>query len=502
MPREKELNCKWFFGKEAPGNGRGPNNPTALTFKGSKYHSLIRESIQNSLDAVDDGTKPVIVSFDHGIFEGRDFPEFFKLNEHIKGCLDRFPEDENAKKLFRPMLKFFASSFINQRMDYLRITDTNTTGMYYDADNPTNPSSTFHAFMFEGSASKQDNKGSGGSFGFGKAAFWVVSSISTVFVSSKTDTQVSFVGQTKLCTHYHGDLKTEFASNGLYSTNGDGRVITDEQLIPEIFRPKEKGTSIYILGADYIDENIRKELVEAVLRNFWMAIYRNKLIVKIDHGKVIIDKEHLSELMKEYFEDSSNNEKIENYEYNPRYFYEIVVNAENGSSDKYKKLEGNVIMKGKEVPVVLYIHKLQDARQFVFMRSPLMTVYTEKKGLYKGAAGVFICESEEGNNHLREMEDWKHDYWKREFYEARGNTPSIEAAHTLSAIRQYIRDVIQIELRQEAQDSQQIAGLDKILTITIPKCADDGSQKDDIVDFENLFSGKKETKEKTKYNPQ
>ena len=160
----KELNCKWYFGPQARGNEHGPNNPTALTFKGTKYHSLIRESIQNSLDAVDDPSKPVEVSFDHREFSGMDFPEFFQLKEHIKGCLDKYSNDENAVKLFEPMLKYFQEFRLDQNIGYLRIVDTNTTGMHYD---PADSGSAFNAFISEGIASKPN--GAGGSFGFGKA---------------------------------------------------------------------------------------------------------------------------------------------------------------------------------------------------------------------------------------------------------------------------------------------------------------------------------------------
>lgn len=140
----KELNCKWYFGPEPRGNEHGPNNPTALTFKGTKYHSLIRESIQNSLDAVDDPSKPVEVSFDHREFSGMDFPEFFQLKEHIKGCLDKYPNDENAVKLFEPMLKYFQEFRLDQNIGYLRIVDTNTTGMHYD---PADSGSAFNALF-------------------------------------------------------------------------------------------------------------------------------------------------------------------------------------------------------------------------------------------------------------------------------------------------------------------------------------------------------------------
>ncbi|OYP61237.1 hypothetical protein [Prevotella sp. P3-122] len=487
----KELNCKWHFDPQAKGNEKGPNNPTALTFKGTKYHSLIRESIQNSLDAVEDKTRPVTVSFDYREFSGLEFPEFFTLKEHIQGCLDKYPNDENAKKLFIPMLDNF-SGFLrsDQNIGYLRIVDSNTTGMHYDV---TDPKSAFNAFISEGIVSKPN--GAGGAFGFGKAVFWMLSPISTVFVSSKTDDEVNFEGQSKLCTHYIEDGH-DLSPNGLYDTDGKGEVITDETKIPEYFRPKQKGTSVFVLGVKYISDEIKNELIEAVLRNFWMAIYRNKLIVKIED--VTIDKEHLSDLMNAHF-DLANTKKKEIFEYNPRFFFNIIEKAEDGI-DGYKVINDSVEMNGKQCPVLLYLHKQQDAAgQFVFMRSPLMTVYSEKFSSCKGADGVFICESEDGNNHLREMEDCSHDSWSRPNYEARGNTPSIVATHSLNAIKDLIRDAVRNELQHDAQETEQVAGLDKILTITTPKGADDESHKDDIVDPDNIFAPKK--KPENKKNP-
>ena len=489
----KELDCKWYFGPQAKGNEKGPNNPTALTFKGTKYHSLIRESIQNSLDAVDDKSRPVTVSFDYREFSGLEFPDFFKLKDHIIGCLEKYPNDENGEKLFRPMLEYFNTFQVDQNMGYLRIVDTNTTGMHYDANDPGSP---FNAFISEGIASKPN--GSGGSFGFGKAVFWMLSPISTVFVSSKTDSETNFEGQSKLCTHYLEQGK-DLSPNGLYDTNGEGKVITEESFIPEYFRPKQKGTSVYVLGAPYVDDEIHKELVESVLRNFWMAIYRNKLIVKIENE--IIDSEHLPALMQSHF-DLSNNREKEIFDYNPRYFYDIVVNAENGSDSNYKLITDSVIMNGNDCQFSLYLHRQLDAiGQFVFMRSPLMTVFSEKMSSCKGADGVFICDSEYGNNHLREMEDCSHDSWSRKNYEARNNTPSIVATYTLNAIKQYIRDAVRAQLEQDAQETEQVIGLDKILTISTPKAADDETKKDEIVDPES-FLNKKDKKEKNKRKQQ
>lgn len=471
----KELDCKWYFGPQARGNEKGPNNPTALTFKGTKYHSLIRESIQNSLDAVADPTKPVEVSFDYREFSGVEFPEFFKLKEHIEGCLEKYPNDDNATKLFLPMLEYFSDFKTDQNIGYLRIVDTNTTGMHYDVDDPK---SAFNAFISEGIASKPN--GAGGSFGFGKAVFWMLSPISTVFVSSKTDTEVNFEGQSKLCTHFLTPGE-DLSPNGLYDTDGRGQVITEESAIPEYFRPKQKGTSVFVMGSSNFSDEVRDELVEAVLRNFWMAVHREKLIVRIDG--VVIDKHHLNDLMEEHFALIDNKEK-ENFEYNPRYFYDIVVKSEAGEIS-YKTITDEVTMNGQSCTVTLFMHKHQEAiGHFVFMRSPLMTVLTDKYSACKGADGIFVCESEYGNNHLREMEDCSHDSWSRKNYEARGNTPPIVATRTLNAIKDFIKTVVRNELQQDAQETEQMVGLEKVLTISTPKGADDNSKKDDIVDLD------------------
>lgn len=59
MSREK--NCKWHF-DDNTGVEEGPNSALEITFKKTPYSSLIRESIQNSLDAVLNADEPVRVT--------------------------------------------------------------------------------------------------------------------------------------------------------------------------------------------------------------------------------------------------------------------------------------------------------------------------------------------------------------------------------------------------------------------------------------------------------
>ena len=475
-----EKNCKWIFGAQDDVNVKGPNNPTIMSFDDEDFHSLVRESIQNSLDAVDDKSQPVNVSFAVREFDGMEYPSFFELYKHIKGCLDKFPVQ--GAPLYSPMLKYFASSRLNQRISYLRITDSNTKGMVYDSNDAN---SGFYKFIAEGVA--QDAEGAGGAFGFGKNAFWSLSPISTVFVSSQAKNgEIGFAGISKLCTHViDGELLLPY---GKYTSNGEA-VLTKKEDIPETFLPKEKGTNVYVLGINSVDEDA---LIKAVLRNFWMAIYKKKLTVKVE--RKVIDSDHLEDLMTHYF-DVVNDNSDKNYEYNPRVFYEIVKNAEN-NVDGYKIIEEPVQMDGKDCVSKLYIHLKNDAQgQIVFMRSQMMTIYTERRKC-RGAEGVFLCDSENGNNFLRELEDYTHSSWSRKNYKARNHTNLIVASKALKAIDTFINDSVAKELQLGAQETEQVAGLEEILTITIPKGVDDNSKKDDIIDLEN-YKEKKPKKDKT-----
>lgn len=477
-----EKKCKWIFGLQDDVNIKGPNNPTMMSFKDEDFHSLVRESIQNSLDAVDDKSLPVVVSFNCRTFNGLEYPSFFELKDHIEGCLTQFPVQ--GKPLYEPMLDLFADDRFHQEISFLRITDSNTKGMSY---NPNDDKSGFFRFISEGVA--QDVEGSGGAFGFGKNAFWSLSPISTVFVSSKNKNgEVCFAGISKLCTHtVDGQLLLPY---GKYTSNGE--VVLKNDDIPDYFIPQATGTQVFVLGMNFTSTD-EEALIKAILRNFWMAIYKNKLVVNVE--RTIIDKAHLSDLMSAHF-DLENLNQDKTYDYNPRVFYDIVSKAEENVDD-YKIIEEPILMDGKECLSKLYIHLKNDALgQIVFMRSQMMTIYTERRKC-RGAEGVFVCDSEDGNNFLRELEDYTHSSWSRKNYKARNHTNPIVATKALKAIDTFIQESVANELQLGAQETEQVTGLDEILTITTPKGVDDVSKKDDIIDLEN-YKEKKEKKEKRK----
>lgn len=251
----REKNCKWYFADQPNVQEVGPNNAMEQSFKNHPYAALVRESIQNSLDAVDDKSEPVQVVFSFREMNGCDYPEFFSLKEHIMGCLDYYSNNYNAKAIYEPMMKFFADNTHHDHLGYIRVSDYNTKGMSYEKDRTDSP---FYAFVRSAGVSAKDDTSAGGSFGFGKAAYYLLSPISTIMVSTCTKNGDRFFeGASSLCTHtYRGKKKVAFG----YYDDQDGKPISIEADIPAHFRRAEPGTDINILGFK-MESNFRNTII-------------------------------------------------------------------------------------------------------------------------------------------------------------------------------------------------------------------------------------------------
>ena len=301
---KREQNCKWYFADQPlGGQDVGPNNAMAQNFKKHPYASLVRESIQNSLDAVADKSKPVRVVYSFKNMRWADYPEFYKIKDHIAGCLDYYINNQNAKDIYGEMLKRFDEiNSLEDSLRYIRISDFNTKGMKYDENKTDSP---FYAFVRSAGVSAKETNSAGGSFGFGKAAYFQLSPISTIIVSTCTTKEDRyFEGVSSLCTHTFEGVKK--MSVGYYDDN-NGMPICDETCIPVQFRRADPGTDINILGFNGLSEiEAKEEMKQAVLRNFWLAIYKGRLEVEIDND-IFINKVTLSNILEATFPDDEDN---------------------------------------------------------------------------------------------------------------------------------------------------------------------------------------------------
>lgn len=468
-----ECNCSWHFAKQQDASQDvGPNNAAAEHFTATPYPSLIRESIQNSLDVVLDKSQPLRMKFEFGKLRTNTFKSFFELRSHIDGVIALY--NERAKPQYESMLRCFEAFSNDQRViEYIKVSDFNTKGMDYMADE-----SPFHAFVRAVGLTVKEEDSSGGSFGFGKAAYFLMSPIHTVLVSTKTtEGKTFFEGAASLCTHLYRDENgnmVKYQHYGYYDNQGGKQPASRLEDIPPKFRRDEVGTDIYIMGVDGSTdkrEEAYDEMVKAALRNFWLAFMHKKLEVEI--GDIVINSETLDELMCKHFPELTDRYKSGD-NHNPRPYYETVKNANTGK---------DFIQINKRLPLLgdvsLFVWKNKDARDgIIHMRKQRMFIHRSRfySSSY-GYFGVFLCTDTYGNKLLKSIEDPSHRKWEPRRNKEFGKQINEE-------LQTFIDDSIRDIFVSEASGPLGITGLEDYLFVPEELV---GSNREDIED--NPFFG-------------
>lgn len=472
---EREKKCKWYFSDQPQGGQEiGPNNAMEQSFKKHPYASLVRESIQNSLDAVLDKSRPVSMKYEFREIKSVDYPNLFEIGSHIQGCMDYYPKNKNAKDVYMPMLKLLDGCKNGDSLKYIRVSDYNTKGMKYteETDSP------FYAFVRSAGVSAKENTTAGGSFGFGKAAYFLMSPISTILVSTYTDNnETYFEGVSSLCTHLYNGVKK--MSVGYYD-DSEGKPVSSPDDIPSVFRRSEPGTDINILGYDfYFKDDIKKEMAEAVLRNFWMAIYSKHLEVEIG-GDILINKDNLSDMMLQYFPEEEDKTRKSGYD-NPRPYFDAV--RLSGTSDRYVKYETDLSLIGH---TTLYVNKSKGVSdKIAYIRDLQMLVFSKKNKTNYGFNAVFYCDDKKGNEMLRMLENPAHDEWSVANWPIK--TQKGYANQVLKEIEDYKNECIADLFESKNKIAIDIIGLEQFLYIPTSLDEDEDKFGYSNDDRDNLF---------------
>ena len=459
------MSYNWNFdpcGKAA--RRQGPVNPSSEHFKGqSKIHTLVRETLQNSLDAAlhkDDPSNPVQVTFSFDTIKDIDsiLPNFVtELKKHIKACDERY----HKYKIYEEMLDFISKHPYD--MPIIRVSDRNTKGMVYDNDNPVE--SSFYGYLIaDGAHVDHGGNDGGGSFGIGKMASFDLSSLNTVLVSTynKEKDQHIFQGATILCSHKVDD--TEFPAGGFYDCN-DGEPVTDLNKIPKSLIRNDFGTDVMVIGVEnnpqYISET-ESEIAKAVLINFWPAIYHGTLEVTIN--KEVIKAANLDKKIRSYFTQDFDNSIEKVYE-NPLPYYLAVKECDEGKENCRKYGDNDKELKLPDHPTVgslsLYIRKNRKTKdRIIATRKPRMVIqwYNRRNGA--GYSAVLICHDENGNRLLRLSEPPAHNKWDAQFKEGKDGE---DARKALDEIENYIKACVQDFFASEEGDECDIEGLSELL---------------------------------------
>jgi hypothetical protein len=469
------LELKWYFG---PGGSedQGPKDSIELLFKGNKYYSIAREAIQNSLDAVLDKSKPVVVKFNLFEINKSDLPTFFELKGALEKCLEYYKDDTHAQKILNNSI----NAIKHEKLTCLRISDYNTIGLEY-----TPGKSPFYAFMQAVGVNIKKSTGSGGSFGFGKGAYYAASAFKSIVISSiYNEDKFIFQGKARLTTHIDnsGNKKDYVGKFGI----NDGEPVLDQMLVPTKLRRTEKGTDIIIMGFNN-EDGWKDSLIKSVLNNFWLAIWDNKLDVEVED--VIINEDNLESIISKYYSESDIDGTVSETEtWNP-YPYFKAVKYQTGPNAKCFE---------KELPtlgVVKLFLLLKDKlpNRTVYSRSPKMMVFKKTDNRGFNYVGVFVCDSEKGNRILKEMENPQHNEWKKNNY-LDNDKPHKEGKLAEEELKKFMRDSLESLMKTESNKPQRILGLEEFLSIPEDLLPDDEGEGESIGSGEvNPESSKEET---------
>ena len=259
----------WKFFAYPPGYDGLSDSGSHKHFDSSTTTSaLIRESIQNSLDALDQSASddPVHINIALRILKKSACSKYFSgLEPHYKAA---YPNKE-------------FNLFSNDEMKFLILEDFNTTGLSGDKKNN----------FFKDNIRTDSGNSSGGSHGIGKVVFYESSKIRSFFLYTIYDeigtNKTYFRGTCKFVTHKLNGL--EFLENGKY----DLCAREHNTFIESLFQRTEsqKGLSIAIPVPQ--DEIKLEHLKEAIIEEHYYPIVAEKLTIKLLNET--IDAKHVRE---------------------------------------------------------------------------------------------------------------------------------------------------------------------------------------------------------------
>ena len=252
-----------------------------------RWGNAVREAIQNSLDARQDGIDQVGVTFTE-VNIPQELIGAGKLRLHLEQCLLR--ADSEDRSSLRATYQRALDNLVDDPIRCLKIHDTGTTGLRgvnWDA-----------LVLQEGAVEKQNSRTSpGGSYGIGKNAVLNVSDLMTVFYSTRyvegrKGRIQKLQGKATLMTHPDPESprNSTLQHIGFYR-NRDQEPITGVKDVPPIFQLEETGTGIYVIGFNPRSQDWISEMRAAVITNFFHCIHNQKLEVAIkaqpDHEIII-----------------------------------------------------------------------------------------------------------------------------------------------------------------------------------------------------------------------
>lgn len=290
----------WRFPSAGNGQREGFNVPAIDMFRGERLQALVREMIQNSLDARVEKSMPVTVriTLDRVPIQSIDGLE----------DLDRFLDAASTVETGDKGRSFYSSArsiLGSGEVTVLGVHDSNTSGLTGPViDDPMRPPEGAWLALTKGSGiTAKASAGALGSFGHGSRAPFAASDLRTVYyysrVEAATGLESRFQGKTilqslplELVGGPHGELSVATGFYGDASKCGpllDGDVPDWASRMRRDDEDPSVGTSVYVLapfGSESSDD-LWMQIRLAVVANFYYAAHQGNLVVVLGDDDVI-----------------------------------------------------------------------------------------------------------------------------------------------------------------------------------------------------------------------
>ncbi len=306
------MKLKWHFPPTCGGISHGFKSGDEEHFRDNAWDHIIRELIQNSLDAVnlpqDELVKIEIseMSIPASVIGAKE------LSGHMKSVLE-LTKDENDNAFYKNALELLKQSKIRT----LAVIDSNTTGLVDEK---------WDALVYTEGIPNKSGGAPGGSYGIGKSAPYLASALktlcySTCYYDDSKNKKERFIARCKIAAHKNPQkphVELQHIGFGSHSQQQpDVRVEPIEgNDIQNQFRLKSTGTGIFIIGFDPTVRDWNKVARKSIAKNFFMAINDKKLAINIqgniiNHNTLneIFEKELKKDSMYHYYKIISNSNK-------------------------------------------------------------------------------------------------------------------------------------------------------------------------------------------------
>lgn len=442
----------WRFPPLSGGTRQGYTNNDIEVFKGNELiDNLAREICQNSLDAhFDESDDPVRVVFELKYFPRDQYDVFSQYKKCIDGCRKYWADEMDSK--LSGFIESAEAALKRDSIPVLVASDYNTKGL--SGSHSHKIKTSWEALTGSDGVSVKPNDNSAGSFGIGKNAPFACSSLSMVFYNTfAEDNESAFIGVARLATllNDNGDPTQRV---GKYQKNDEENkqwspiYDSDDNNFRDCFERTEYGTDVIIVSFSQTSNWI-SNVTKAVLKNFFVAISENKLVVELKEGNEhqIIDSTTLSQLFADLSFD--NQEMIAAYQ-----LYKAFTSPDS-------KREISVFT---ENDVEIYIKSDSSYKRTIAnFRATGMLVGTYFRRIFQHYAAVVIVRGSELGELLKDTEPTRHNRWDYKQIDSSRTEDRKKARDAIKTIEDSVLSFLKEQFEVVTEDTVDAAGVGEYL---------------------------------------